>query len=230
MASKKALQRIPGYVVLRKLYHRIQLKNQPAEAVFSQIYQKNIWGNTETVSGDGSTLEGTLLLRQELESMLKRLQIRSILDIPCGDFNWMKEMHLETITYTGADIVKDLVDMNTKKFGKTGVEFTQLNVLEDPLPPADLIICKDCLVHFSFEDITKAMNNFIHTPAVYIGFTTFPKLAANKNIVTGEWRPLNLEKPPFNFPPPLHMLRETADGNKCLGIWEMEGMKNMGRR
>jgi SAM-dependent methyltransferase len=225
MLSRKNSQWMPGYAFLRKLYRRTKLKNKPAEQVFSQIYEHNIWGNAETVSGDGSTLVGTEILRAGLKNAFENLRIRSILDIPCGDFNWMKEIDLNQIKYTGADIVKALVELNQKKYANPGVQFKQLNLLEDILPAADLIFCKDCLVHFSLEDVKKALKNIINTPATYVAFTTFPGIKENKNILTGEWRPLNLEIEPFNFPPPKQLWSETPDGDKCLGIWEMEGLK-----
>ena len=36
----------------------------------------------------------------------------------------------------------------------------------------------------------------------YLLTTTFPGAAANEEIVTGDWRVLNLEAPPFGLPPP----------------------------
>jgi len=43
--------------------------------------------------------------------------------------------------------------------------------------------------------------------------------------VTGDWRLLNLQRPPFNFPPPLRLMNERctesrgAFGDKSLGLW-----------
>jgi hypothetical protein len=50
----------------------------------------------------------------------------------------------------------------------------------------------------------------------------------NHWITTGDWRLLNLEKPPFNFPKPLQLLNEQcSEGgyqfrDKSLGLWRVQ--------
>jgi hypothetical protein len=39
-----------------------------------------------------------------------------LLDIPCGDFNWMKLLNLG-VDYIGADIVGELIAENRRRFG-----------------------------------------------------------------------------------------------------------------
>jgi hypothetical protein len=57
--------------------------------------------------------------------------------------------------------------------------------------------------------------------------TTFPDRGASQSIETGQWQPLNLEKPPFNFPPPLRVIREMSSEyggafqDKSLGLWRI---------
>ena len=59
----------------------------------------------------------------------------------------------------------------------------------------------------------------------YLLTTTFPSCDQNEDIVTGDWRLLNLQRPPFNFPPPLRLMNERctesrgAFGDKSLGLW-----------
>lgn len=67
------------------------LQGAPRE-VFSEIYQRNIWGLRETVSGAGSTLRYTEKLRQSIPGLIADLNIRTLLDVPCGDFHWMSEI------------------------------------------------------------------------------------------------------------------------------------------
>jgi hypothetical protein len=59
--------------------------------------------------------------------------------------------------------------------------------------------------------------------------TTFPELSANADIVTGDWRPMNLERPPFNLPSPLNFIleRKVPDhGDKGLGLWQVDDLTN----
>jgi hypothetical protein len=76
------------------------------EERFTKIYQENHWNDSESRSGEGSTLENTQNVRNELPIVLKKYKIKSVLDAPCGDFNWMKSITQGiSIKYIGDDIV-----------------------------------------------------------------------------------------------------------------------------
>ena len=70
------------------------------------------------VSGPGSDVNQTSLITKELFALFKDLNIRTMLDIPCGDFNWMKDVDLNSIDYTGADIVEELIDEDRERLCK----------------------------------------------------------------------------------------------------------------
>lgn len=195
--------------------------------VFDRIYDENIWGNAESRSGDGSDESGTARVRQELAKLLKELQIRSMLDLPAGDFNWMQLMNLEGIEYIGGDVVKGIVDQNQARFGHENIQFRHLNACKDPLPKVDLILCRDMLVHLSFEECGDALENFYSSGSTYLLTTTFTSRDPNKAIPTGHWRPLNLQRPPFMFPQPMRYIVEHCQewnglwADKCLGLWKI---------
>ncbi|HEX5706416.1 MAG TPA: hypothetical protein VFX96_03930, partial [Pyrinomonadaceae bacterium] len=86
------------------------------EDIFSGIYAENFWGEAESVSGRGSTLARTEVVRRELPSLLAEVGAKSLLDAPCGDFNWMREVELAGIVYTGADVVAELVARNRQLY------------------------------------------------------------------------------------------------------------------
>jgi hypothetical protein len=181
--------------------------------VFSEIYHDKYWhlsDDSESVSGPGSSDIQTIKIREEISGILEKFKIKSILDIPCGDFNWIKRMDLSAIKYVGADIVKDLVRENNKRYANKNISFIHLDLTKDSLPKSDLIICRDCLVHFSFKDIQIAMENMIKSGSTYVLTTTFVEQPENHDTVTGGWRPLNLEKEPFNFPPPFEIINENC--------------------
>ena len=56
---------------------------------FQRIHDSNLWGAAESVSGLGSELDATAVLRGELPRLLARLQVNSLLDAPCGDASWI---------------------------------------------------------------------------------------------------------------------------------------------
>ena len=80
-----------------------------------------------------------------------------MLDVPCGDFYWMRLVPLD-VDYTGGDIVSDIVARNQAQYGDERRRFLRLDLLQDPLPAADLIFCRDCLVHLSNAHIRRAVS------------------------------------------------------------------------
>lgn len=193
--------------------------------IFTKIYEENQWKNPESRSGSGSTIDATKILRDALPELLTNLNITSILDIPCGDFNWMKEVDLTGIDYVGADVVSELIKENVKQFGTNCKEFRTLDLLKDQLPKADLVICRDCLVHLSFEDAFKALEKICSSGAKYLLTTTFPLHQNNEGIETGWWYPINLNSEPFPMKEPLLLLNEGCQEpyfwDKCVGLWRM---------
>jgi len=178
------------------------------EEIFSNIYSGNLWGDAESVSGPGSNRDRTAAFRAELPPLLEACGVRTLLDAPCGDFNWMRELPWKLDRYIGIDIVREIIDRNQSAYGTATRTFMRLDIVTDPLPKADAIVCRDCLVHFSLADIRQALLNFERSGAGYLLATTFPRAEGNSDIQTGGWRPVNLERPPFNFPPPLGLIDE----------------------
>ncbi len=178
------------------------------EKIFTRIYAKNSWGDRESKSGAGSGIARTESLRPALTRLALDLEIRSLLDLPCGDFNWMRHTDLPGIDYTGIDIVQPLIERNQAMYTQPGRRFLRLDMLCDTLPRTDLILCRDGFVHLSFGDITRALRAMHDSGPEYLLVTTFTAHPRNREISTGGWRPLNLDIGPFYFPPPLCTLAD----------------------
>ena len=222
---RQLAKRIPGLrpVVLRLRTLRHELV--PRRWIFTEIYARNVWGDADSASGEGSNFRQTECIRRELPALLRRLGVRRVLDAPCGDFYWMREVANTLDEYTGVDIVGTLVNANSRRYGNPRVRFRRADVVEDKLPVADLILCRDCFVHLSFRDIWRALENMRISRASYLLTTTFTDREHNDDIYNGQWRPLNLERPPFNFPPPMEILNEDCSqrgrefADKSLALW-----------
>lgn len=201
------------------------------ENIFTEIYKKNHWGDKDTISGTGSNLIQTKLIIESIPNILKEYKISTILDIPCGDFYWMNNVNLNGINYIGADIVKELIEANTKKYESFNISFKKLNLIEDELPKVDLIFCRDCLVHFSFKNIYKSITNICNSHSKYFMTTTFIEREKNVDIETGQWRPINFETYPFHFPEPRRIINEGCTENnniysdKSLGLWDINDIR-----
>lgn len=210
---------------------RLTLKNKSADAIFSEIFSGNKWGGNVSVSGLGSDLNQTKIVAGELPLLCREINVGSILDIPCGDFYWMKNVNLSGIEYLGADIVADLIGNNTKQYEKQNIRFETLDLMTDCLPTVDLIFCRDCLVHFSNDDVILALKNICKSESSYLMTTTFGDRRSNRNIATGQWRPLNLECVPAMLPPPIRLIVENCTENggayrdKSMGLWKISEIK-----
>ncbi len=200
---------------------------ESAEQVFSQIYDTNAWGNVESISGPGSTLTATAALREELKILFKSYGREKINDAPCGDFNWMKELNLQC-KYQGFDIVKDLIDHNNKRFSSANIYFYHANLIENILPEADIIICRDLLAHLPTQDIFKTLSNCKKSKSKYLLTTTYTRTKnVNFDIPMGSWRFINLNVAPFNFPKPIELINEHCTVrhkkgpvlDKYVGLW-----------
>jgi len=146
--------------ILINIFHKAKdkrLEKMQIENIFTEIKRKNIWGSLESVSGAGSEINQTKTLIMELPKLFKLYNIKSVLDIPCGDFNWMKEVDLSAVEYLGGDIVNELISDNISKYSLNNKEFKKLNIITDELPNKDLIFVRDCFVHLSYNDILKAI-------------------------------------------------------------------------
>lgn len=220
--------------VLRKLrtagFSRFAQKSDESEkdmrATFEQIAKTNGFCGTVSVSGPGSDLVQTSLIAREIPALLERLEVQTILDLPCGDFYWMKAVHLKA-QYIGADIVSELIAKNQELYGSSTRQFIVLDLVRDRLPRVDLIFCRDALVHFSLKDVEKAIKNMQRSESTYLLTTTFTAPRENRDIVTGQWRPLNLQLSPFNFPAPLLVINENCteqEGkfyDKSIALWRL---------
>jgi hypothetical protein len=197
--------------------------------VFRHIYTGNKWGDEQSVSGKGSNLEQTRAIRTHLPALLAQHDIKSMLDIPCGDRLWMRELALPLERYVGADVVVELIRAQ-QPLAKSFEEFLVLDASKDPLPSVDLVFCRDLLVHLDFVSIDACLENFRRSGSRLLLTTSFTNRQSNHNIPTGRWRPLNLQRPPFNFPVPLELLNEECtEGNgayrdKCLALWDLQSL------
>lgn len=203
-----------------------------AKRRFSQIYRRNEFGGTESRSGEGSTLTQTETIRREIPHLLANLGARTLLDAPCGDFNWMQHVALDLDKYWGVDIVGELIKTNRIRFGNPQREFLCLDLIEDPLPAADVVLCRDCLVHLNFRQAKGVLRNFRRSGCKYILTTTFTGRTANVDLVGDDvWRTLNLQLAPFIFPQPLVLINEHctehggAYADKCLGLWLLDDLE-----
>ena len=215
--------------------------------VFSGIYENYGFGSTESRSGPGSTLDETRILREEIKKLVAEKGIKSVVDIPCGDFNWMKEIVFNFEYYTGGDIVEKAVETNNERYGNSRIKFIQFDLVKDTIPDGDLLIVRDVIGHFPLEDGKKIIENILKSNCKYLLSTTWAKKTdqgwskcnptdvdrENEGVDYGRFYPVNLMAAPFNFPEADVFLEENVyvdnfeKGNrKVLALWDLQKVRD----
>lgn len=192
------------------------------ELVFEAIYDHNLWCGEESRSGTGSDTAQTVTAKKILANIINEYNIASMLDIPCGDYHWIRDVKLpKGFEYIGADVVGKMIDDNRDKY--PDVRFEKLDIVCDPLPKnLDLIFVRDLLGHLSHFDTVFALDNIRKAKPRYVVATTFPNATDNPHIKTGQWRPINLEH--YGWYPILlfsegHLNDKGEDSGKSLGLY-----------
>lgn len=174
------------------------------EETFSTIYRQKLWGinaQGQGCSGSGSKIETTREYRELLEMILDALQIHSVVDLGCGDWEFSRAISWTNVDYKGFDVVAHVIDQNNRKYAKNTIAFAVLDATQQELPSADLLICKDVLQHLSNADVQKVIQQFKkYTYCLVTNDVNADTLSSeNYDIVSGDYRPLDLTKPPFNL-------------------------------
>jgi len=198
---------------------------------FSKVFEENGFRGDQSLSGRGSDLDQTGTIELEIPKVLEEFRIESVLDVPCGDQNWIQRVNFNSINYLGADIVPALVAKNNSRFASENKKFIVLDLSHSVPPKTDLILCRDLLVHLNTKSIERCISNIKASGSKYLLSTTFTNIRPYKNLRLFTrgigWRPINLELAPFFFPKPLIIINENCTegknlfGDKSLGLWRI---------
>lgn len=223
---KHFVKKLLGPAIVNRWRMRGQRQDRSIETIFTDYYSTNFWGDADSRSGPGSSDGETVRAREILPGLMRELKVQSFLDVPCGDFHWMAQVDLGEVAYFGGDIVAEMISDNADCYGGPHRTFFQCDLTRDRLMRADLVLCRDCLFHLSFPDARAAIANIAASGSTYLLTTTHPNTTENRPVMTGGYRPLNLSRPPFDFPEPMRLIyeRENAefgDTDKALGLWSI---------
>ena len=208
------------------MYLKFLFRTRKLKDKFTQFYRNNSFEGQESVSGKGSDLIQTAIIRVAIPKLFEKLNTKIFIDAPCGDFFWMKQVDLKDVNYIGLDIVDEIIKKNTELFGNSKRQFIRKNIVSDKLPDADVILIRDCWVHLNNEHIFKSIMNLKRSNITYLLTTSFPGLNINQEL-KAIWRPINLELAPYNFPKPIEVINEgcTEDEgkyvDKSLILWKI---------
>jgi hypothetical protein len=201
---------------------RATIDNDSYDVIFRNIYLRNWWGSTESISGCGSEFHRTSSVRRGLVEWCLNNHISSIFDAPCGDFNWMKDVVCRAnLMYLGGDIVPELIQKNEEN-REDRCSFVAFDILNDSPPNVEAWLCRDVLFHFPNAAIERVLERFKNSNIRFLLTTHFEKTTSNSDIDFGRYRPVNLCYPPFNWPRPIYLISDgdEKEADRCLGVWE----------
>lgn len=191
-----------AYKLNRRHFEKKVLGFGSPEERFTWIYRRRHWSHG-AASGEGSSLKYTENLRRELPDLFRSFGVRVVFDAPCGDFGWIRHVIDQgAVRYIGGDIVRELVESHNRSYRTPEIEFIHVDLTKDRFPPADLMICRDCLFHLSFSDAKAVLRNFADSDIAYLLTTTHvnEKCFENRDITTGDFRLIDLFSDPYNLP------------------------------
>ena len=209
--------------------------NPDLKKAFEQAALQNYWSDADSLSGPGSNMEQTRIIRKAIPALLEKYSVKTMLDAPCGDMFWMKtvlpELVQKGIQYHGADIVSPLIDKHRSNFVAFNAVFHVIDLTKGPIPAVELIFTRDCFIHLSYYNIYSILRNYKLSGARYLLTNTYTN-ASRKNVNVDGFllygRFLNMQKFPFCFTRPLDLIvegcteNEGINADKSLGLWELE--------
>lgn len=175
----------------------------------------------ETANGPGSKIENTAAVRAWLPRIITTYTITSMLDAPCGDWNWMRYTDLGDVHYIGYDVEPTILDIaRARTAGRPNTEFRNINLLTARrLPKVDLIWCRDLAIHLPLDEAARLVAKFAKA-AKYVAITNHPGADNYRDLPPdghdnrpGYWsRGLDLEAAPFNLTRRVDSVAEAQDG------------------
>ena len=222
------IKRLNIYYWLKKIFvsrfaQKYLNQNFVRKFIFFLIYKTNHWNKYEKVdknnllvSGPGS-IPGSVQTKNIIDNLdlfIKKNNIQSMLDMPCGDFSWMQDLIKKnnSINYTGYDIVEDIISYNNKKYSKNNVSFFCKDIInEKNFDNFDLVFIRDFFIHIDNASINILLKNIKNSKVRFLACSNNNN-EFNKDVVVGQHRNVNLIIKPFYMKEIFHTFSEGIDG------------------
>jgi 2-polyprenyl-3-methyl-5-hydroxy-6-metoxy-1,4-benzoquinol methylase len=165
--------------------------------VFSKIYKEDLWHGG---SGAGSKIENVKEYVDILQKYIDKPEIKTVLDLGCGDWQFSKFLDLSSVSYLGVDVVESVVESNKNSYSASNIEFISHDITTYEIPKVDLIICKDVLQHLCNKDVIDILIKIVKSSKFSLVTNDFTSEdSVNRDINNGSYRCLDLSLSPFNL-------------------------------
>jgi hypothetical protein len=189
----------------------LYLREKKATSAQSQVipYQPVTWSEFKEV--------------HRLKMLVEGLGIETLLDLPCRDIEALPIQQLGLKHYLGLTPERGEALRLQAQFGSQLRTFIYGDVVRDPLPKVDLIVCWDQLCTLSACDVRTCLLQFKKSGAKFVLMRHFPENKENRDHPNGEYAPINWKLPPYAFPEPLiQIVSKKEHGMECLALWNLE--------
>jgi hypothetical protein len=201
--------------------------------VFEKIYEEKRWGHSNTNDRKYSSGDGTRdreIVEEYVDAVTfflsKNPEIKSGLDLGCGDFSVGVEFCDLFQDYCAMDVAKNVIRENKDFYKSKNVKFSTLDLSSGKIPRADVIFVRQVLQHLSNTEIKKFVKNIEGKFQHLIVTESLSKslfFRPNKDINTGPGIRIHkksgvmLEKEPFNLKfAKLEVIMEEAKGGELF--------------
>ena len=166
--------------------------------IFEHIYRNDLWHGG---SGPGSLPSVNRPYVRFLRWFLRRNQIRSVVDLGCGDWQFSRRIDWGQARYLGLDVVPHVLERNRRRYGGASIEFAPSPERARDVPTGDLLIVKDVFQHLCNEKVCAYVDVFPKFKYVLVtNCMQKSRHLMNTDIADGGFRPVDLRLPPFTLP------------------------------
>ena len=122
---------------LRRLSRRLKAdikasrnRRLSAQDVFTNVYTKGMWGGDPGTffSGPGSNEEAAKPYADFVIRFMTEHNVKSVVDLGCGDFRVGRRIAASGVDYTGVDVVAPLIAENTRRNASPSVRFHRADI------------------------------------------------------------------------------------------------------
>jgi len=157
----------------------------------------------ESLCGGGSWKKNAIDAKEFIQEKIDLYDYETILDLGCGDWNWMNEIDFRGAQYLGVDCDAEMIYDNLVNYGKNGISFKVSDIFSMDLPEADLVICRDVLFHVRLELGCSLVEKLLNRSRLHFISTSFNQQKENQDprpytkIKDWGFYRINLMKDPF---------------------------------
>ena len=205
------------------------------KARFEDVYATGQWQHGDPSvprSGTGSTVQRTEAVRAAILEAIALTNATSIVDAPCGDLTWMRELFpafaARGVRYVGVDIARSQVARLQAEFrGQAHVAFRAVDLVAQPTPRADLIFSRQALQHLNAEEALRVLHRWSRSGSRFLLQTQYSlRGAADENynrLSGGDWARVDFTRPPYNLTRPLRTWTDSSgEGyDEVLALWRL---------